>query len=100
MKGFKNVRLYVRNRGIITADIGIEDGKIAYVGEDNPAIEEKVKTEDGIFVPGFIDEQIHGAGGADACRRGDDRVSRHDDDAEQRKYRERPRKRESGDAGG
>lgn len=66
MKGFKNVRLYVRNRGIITADIGIEDGKIAYIGEENPAIEEIVKTEGGIFVPGFIDEHIHGAGGADA----------------------------------
>lgn len=66
MKGFKNVRLYVRDQGIITADIGIENGKIAYIGKENPAIEEIEKLPEGILVPGFIDEHIHGAGGADA----------------------------------
>ncbi len=65
MKGFKGVKAYVYGKGVITTDIGIEDGKIAYIGNGEKEIE-KICDIDGILVPGFIDEHIHGAGGSDA----------------------------------
>ncbi|MBQ9482343.1 MAG: N-acetylglucosamine-6-phosphate deacetylase [Clostridia bacterium] len=64
MKGFKNVKAYVEGEGVITADIGVENGRIAFVGKDEN-IENLCETG-GILLPGFIDEHIHGAGGADA----------------------------------
>ena len=65
MKGFKNVKAYIKNVGVVTTDIGIENDRIVYVGDDGGDIEniEEVK---GVLLPGFIDEHIHGAGGADA----------------------------------
>ncbi|MBO4262547.1 MAG: N-acetylglucosamine-6-phosphate deacetylase [Clostridia bacterium] len=65
MKGFKNVKAYLKNKGIVTVSIGVENGKITYIGEDRDDIEEICKV-DGVLLPGFIDEHIHGAGGADA----------------------------------
>ena len=65
MKGFKGVKAYVYGKGVITTDIGIEEGKIAYIGNGEKEIE-KICDIDGILVPGFIDEHIHGAGGSDA----------------------------------
>lgn len=64
MKGLKNVKVYIKNVGIVKTNIGIENGRIAYIGNEEN-IEPIFKT-DGIVVPGFIDEHIHGAGGADA----------------------------------
>lgn len=66
MKGFKNVNVYVENQGIIKTDVAIEDGKIAEIG-NNLSVEEIAKFDDSaVIVPGFIDEHIHGADGADA----------------------------------
>ena len=64
MKGFKNVKAYLPEVGVVTTNIGFEDGKIVYIGEDGSQIEEIAKVN-GIVVPGFIDQHIHGAGGSD-----------------------------------
>ena len=64
MKGLKNVKVYIKNVGIVNTNIGIENGRIAYIGNDENI--EPIFETDGIVVPGFIDEHIHGAGGADA----------------------------------
>ena len=67
MKGFKNVKAYVEGKGVITTDIGIENGKIVFIQENSGKITEPFDVgADEIVVPGFIDEHIHGAMGADA----------------------------------
>lgn len=67
MKGFKNVKAYVEGKGVITTDIGIENGKIAFIQENSGKITEPFNVKEGeIVVPGFIDEHIHGAMGSDA----------------------------------
>ena len=63
MKGLKNVKVYIKNVGIVKTNIGIENGRIAYIGNEENI--EPIFETDGIVVPGFIDEHIHGAGGAD-----------------------------------
>ena len=63
MKGLKNVTAYIAGKGLIRTDIAIEDGKIAAIGKLDV---EPIFETDGIVLPGFIDEHIHGAGGADA----------------------------------
>ena len=64
MKGLKNVTAYVAGKGLVKTDIAFEDGKIVAIGElDNV---EPIFDTDGVVLPGFIDEHIHGAGGADA----------------------------------
>ena len=64
MKGLKNVKVYIKNVGIVKTNIGIENGRVAYIGNEENI--EPIFETDGIVVPGFIDEHIHGAGGADA----------------------------------
>ncbi len=64
MIGLKNVTAYIAGKGLIRTNIGICNGKIAYIGDDCTKIESLIET-DGIVVAGFIDEHIHGAGGAD-----------------------------------
>lgn len=67
MKGFKNVKAYVQGKGVVSVNIGIQDGKIAYLGSDESKITEALPYLEGeIVLPGFIDEHIHGAAGADA----------------------------------
>ncbi len=66
MKGFRNVDAYLHGKGVVRTNIGIEDGKIAYIGEDASKITEQIAEVKGTLLPGFIDEHIHGAGGADA----------------------------------
>ncbi len=67
MKGFINAVCYIEGKGIVTTNIGIENGKIAYIGDDASLITEVLPYEEGqIVLPGFIDEHIHGAGGSDA----------------------------------
>ena len=64
MKGLKNVTAYVAGKGLVKTDIAFEDGKIVAIGKlDNV---EPIFDIDGVVLPGFIDEHIHGAGGADA----------------------------------
>ncbi len=67
MKGFINAKCYVEGKGIITTNIGVENGKIAYIGDDASLITEAYAYNEGeVVLPGFIDQHIHGAGGADA----------------------------------
>ena len=67
MKGFINANVYVYQKGIIKTNLGVENGKIAYIGDDQRVITETLPYEQGsIIVPGFIDQHVHGAGGSDA----------------------------------
>lgn len=66
MKGFKNVKAYILGKGIVTTNIGIENGKIAYIGCEDLISDPILLSGDVVVLPGFIDEHIHGAGGADA----------------------------------
>lgn len=64
MRGLKNITAYVEGRGLVRASIGFENGKIAYIGECGDKIE-SIFDGEGVALPGFIDEHVHGAGGAD-----------------------------------
>ncbi len=67
MKGFINAKVYVEGKGIITACVGVKDGKIEYIGNDASLITEPYEYSlNQVVLPGFIDEHIHGAAGADA----------------------------------
>ncbi len=67
MQGFKNALIYVEGKNIIKTNLAIENGKIAYIGDDASLITNPYPYVEGqIIVPGFIDQHIHGAGGADA----------------------------------
>ncbi len=67
MKGFKNVKAYIYGKGIVTTNIGVENGKIAYIGDDQSKITDAFPySENQIVLAGFIDEHVHGAGGFDA----------------------------------
>lgn len=67
MKGFKNANVYVEGKGVIKTNIGVENGKIAYIGDDESLITTPYDYDgSSIVVPGFIDQHIHGAAGADA----------------------------------
>jgi len=67
MQGFKNALVYVQGSGIIKTNLGIENGLIAYIGDDESKITNVCPYAHGqIIVPGFIDQHVHGAGGADA----------------------------------
>lgn len=64
MKQFKNVLVYVEGEGLKKRDLTFSD-RILSTGEEDA--EEKISLPaDAIVVPAFIDEHIHGAGGADA----------------------------------
>ncbi|MBO4594193.1 MAG: amidohydrolase family protein, partial [Clostridia bacterium] len=66
MKGFVGVKAYIEGKGIVKTNVGFENGKIAYIGNDNKITEVLSLPEDAVIVPGFIDEHIHGAAGSDA----------------------------------
>jgi len=67
MKGFINAKVYVENQGIISTNVAIKDGVIAYIGNDSSKITQPLPySNDCVIVPGFIDQHIHGAAGADA----------------------------------
>ena len=66
MKGFKNVKAYVEGKGFVTTTIGVENGKIAYIGEDRADIENIAELGNAMVLPGFIDQHVHGAAGYDA----------------------------------
>lgn len=62
MKCFKNARVYVAGKGIVTTDITF-DAVIRSIGS---ADGERIPLpQNALVVPAFIDEHIHGAGGAD-----------------------------------
>ena len=66
MKGFKNVKAYIKGKGIITTDIAVENGVIKAVGNNLDVTEPFPYADGQIVVSGFIDEHIHGAAGSDA----------------------------------
>ena len=66
MKGFKNARIYLYEKGIVTANVGFTNGVISYIGNEDVITEVLPYKEGQILVPGFIDQHIHGAFGADA----------------------------------
>ncbi len=66
MTGFKNVKAYVKDKGLITTDISVENGKISAIGENLDITDPLPYCEGQAVLPGFIDEHIHGAAGADA----------------------------------
>lgn len=66
MKGFINANIYVENKGVIKTNLAIDGDKISYIGDDTSKITEPFTLpENAIVVPGFIDQHIHGAAGAD-----------------------------------
>ena len=67
MKGFKKANVYLYGKGIVNTNIGFENGIIAYIGDDDRVITEVTPTKnDQVILAGFIDQHVHGAGGADA----------------------------------
>ncbi len=67
MKGFINANAYIYGKGIVVTNIGVENGKIAYIGDDASKITEPLPYEKNqVVVAGFIDQHVHGAGGSDA----------------------------------
>ncbi len=64
MKAFKNALVFLDGE-VKKSDL-VFDEKIISVGEEVGNAEEIILPEGAIVCPGFIDEHIHGAGGADA----------------------------------
>ena len=65
MKCFKNALCYVEGKGTVKTDILFGE-KIEKIGTACAWDEEIELPENAVVLPGFIDEHIHGAGGADA----------------------------------
>lgn len=66
MKAFKDALTYVEGEGLKKCNLAFDE-KIRNVGGELLADAEVIALpEDAIVLPGFIDEHIHGAGGADA----------------------------------
>ena len=63
MKCFKNALVYVAGEGVKKCTVEFDE-TIRAIGETSSA-EELVLPEGAIVLPGFIDQHIHGAGGAD-----------------------------------
>ena len=62
--------------GFVRADVRVEAGKIAEIGELSARTGEEVRDAAGLFVlPGFVDIHIHAYAGAD-CMRGEADVRR------------------------
>lgn len=67
MKGFLGVPAYVAGEGIVRTNVGFANGRIAYIGDRGEGIEPIATLGEGeVLLPGFLDEHIHGAAGADA----------------------------------
>ncbi len=66
MIGFKNIEVYTEENGIVKTSLAIKDGKISAIGNAIEVEELASFNENAIIVPGFIDQHIHGANGADA----------------------------------
>lgn len=65
MKAFKNALVYVEGEGIKRCNL-LFDGKIQNIGGNAESADVISLPENATVFPGFIDEHIHGAGGADA----------------------------------
>ncbi len=70
MTGFSNISAYIKGQGIVKTNIAWKGDTICAIGEDCGKITPPKGLDlpedfNGILVPGFIDEHIHGAVGAD-----------------------------------
>lgn len=65
MKAFTDVPVYIEGEGIKRCNV-IFDERIRCVGGSAEGAEIVSLPDDALVLPGFIDEHIHGAGGADA----------------------------------
>ena len=65
MKAFENALVYVEGEGLKKTNLAFGD-KISSIGGDIAGAEVISLPDDAVVLPGFIDEHIHGAGGADA----------------------------------
>ena len=63
MRCIKKASVYVENQGIICTSLSFKD-RIEAIGEAMG--DEIVLPKDAVVVPGFIDQHVHGAGGAEA----------------------------------
>ena len=71
----KNGTAFIGGR-FARADVRVENGKIAQIGDLQPREGEDVRSAAGLYVlPGFVDIHIHAYAGAD-CMRGEDDVRR------------------------
>ena len=71
----KNGTAFIDGR-FVRADVRVENGKIAEIGELGAKAGEEVRDAAGLFVlPGFVDIHIHAYAGAD-CMRGEADVRR------------------------
>lgn len=75
MKGYKNALVYVKEKGVIRCDVAVENGKIVKIGKDLDITSPYPYKDGRIVVPGFIDEHIHGAVGADAMDKTENALS-------------------------
>lgn len=64
MLGFKNVKTYIKGKGVVTTNIAIDGDKICKIG-DVKITDPLPYSQGQIVVPGFIDRHIHGALGSD-----------------------------------
>ncbi|MBP3434216.1 MAG: amidohydrolase family protein, partial [Clostridia bacterium] len=65
MKAFKNAVVYVEGEGLKKCDL-VFGTKIESINGNAEGAELITLPENAVVLPGFIDEHIHGAGGADA----------------------------------
>ena len=64
MKCFKNAVTYVEGSGFVRCTVEFDE-KISFIGDSSSA--EEIELPAGaIVLPGFVDQHVHGAGGADA----------------------------------
>ena len=64
MKCFKNAVTYVERSGLVRCTVEFDE-TITFIGDSSSA-EEMVLPSGCIVLPGFVDQHVHGAGGADA----------------------------------
>lgn len=65
LKGFKNCKIYVYNKGIVQTSLKIAEGKIGDIN-DKINTEGFLELKDNLIViPGFVDKHIHGANASD-----------------------------------
>ncbi len=64
MKCFKNAVTYVEGSGLVRCTVEFDE-TITFIGDSSSA-EEMVLPSGCIVLPGFVDQHVHGAGGADA----------------------------------
>lgn len=65
MKAFQEAFVYVERQGLIRTNVTFDE-KIRKIGGSIEGAEVISLPEDAVVLPGFIDQHIHGAGGADA----------------------------------